>query len=522
MDPLIKQTEPLPVKSSVITTWMLRILILLTLIISISAAAYFISTGDSMLYRDAKSHLNISRRVFYSQTPGLAQLGGVWLPFAHILMMFTVWNDFMYYSGLAGIIPNMIAFILLIILTFLLIKHITKNYYAAWIGSLLLLTNPSLLYLQSTPMTEVIVLATITGSIYFLAKWLTTQKIGYLIGSALFVFMATLTRYDGWFVFVCEIAAVALVSLLHKQNRSRSDGYTFIFTFLGGFGIALWLIYSKLIFGNFLNFALGKGTGAWDAQRVAGTSEVSSKYDLVHSFLTFTWLSIENAGMLIFIASLTGFLWFILSYLKQFRVLIIISLLITPYLFNIISLFLGLSVAYTEHLPPFQSYNLRYGTAILPFAAVFIGFIASRGVIGKILATLVIIIQAYMFYTQPLVILADANVGNLPGETKVAHWVREHPISGNTLLSTLSHDPLLFEARIPMNKLIYEGNQHLWTGALSFPEGHADRIILKSYDTFNDEVNRRLGKSPALATHYNKVYDDGDYKVYDRKSPIPK
>ena len=40
-----------------------------------------------MLYGDAVAHINIARRVFDSRTPGLLQLGTVWLPLPHLLMI---------------------------------------------------------------------------------------------------------------------------------------------------------------------------------------------------------------------------------------------------------------------------------------------------------------------------------------------------------------------------------------------------------------------------------------------------
>ena len=48
---------------------------------------YYFQRGDVLLYGDAVAHLNIARRVFDSKTPGLLQLGTVWLPLPHLLMI---------------------------------------------------------------------------------------------------------------------------------------------------------------------------------------------------------------------------------------------------------------------------------------------------------------------------------------------------------------------------------------------------------------------------------------------------
>src|ERR1700739_733073 len=62
-------------------------------------------------YGDAVAHLHIARRVIDSHRPGLSQLGSVWLPLPHLLMIpfaavFAWWR-----SGLAGLIPSALAWI---------------------------------------------------------------------------------------------------------------------------------------------------------------------------------------------------------------------------------------------------------------------------------------------------------------------------------------------------------------------------------------------------------------------------
>jgi hypothetical protein len=51
--------------------------------ISIASFFYYLQKSDLLLYGDAVAHINIARRVFDSRTPGLLQLGTVWLPLPH-------------------------------------------------------------------------------------------------------------------------------------------------------------------------------------------------------------------------------------------------------------------------------------------------------------------------------------------------------------------------------------------------------------------------------------------------------
>src|SRR4051794_19433560 len=65
------------------------------------AAAWFYSKGYVCYYGDAEAHLNIARRIVDSLTPGRDQIGTVWLPLPHLLMLPFAANDHLWQTGLA-------------------------------------------------------------------------------------------------------------------------------------------------------------------------------------------------------------------------------------------------------------------------------------------------------------------------------------------------------------------------------------------------------------------------------------
>ena len=69
--------------------------------VSIFSFLFYFRRGDILLYGDAVAHINIARRVFDSRTPGLLQLGTVWLPLPHLLMIPFLLSDWMWKTGLA-------------------------------------------------------------------------------------------------------------------------------------------------------------------------------------------------------------------------------------------------------------------------------------------------------------------------------------------------------------------------------------------------------------------------------------
>src|ERR1700686_4764965 len=89
-----------------------RLLAWLATCVSVFSFLFYFRYGDVLLYGDAVAHLNIARRVFDSKTPGLLQLGTVWLPLPHLLMIPFLISDEMWQSGIAGSIPSMVSYAL--------------------------------------------------------------------------------------------------------------------------------------------------------------------------------------------------------------------------------------------------------------------------------------------------------------------------------------------------------------------------------------------------------------------------
>src|SRR5256712_4003320 len=80
-------------------------------VVSVASFFYYFHQGDLQLYGDAVAHINIARRVFDSRTPGLLQLGTVWLPLPHILMLPFLISRWMWQTGIGGSIPSLIAYV---------------------------------------------------------------------------------------------------------------------------------------------------------------------------------------------------------------------------------------------------------------------------------------------------------------------------------------------------------------------------------------------------------------------------
>src|SRR6202522_520483 len=99
-------------------------LLWLALFVSLFSVLFYYRNGDLLLYGDAVAHINIARRVFDSRTPGLLQLGTVWLPLPHLLMIPFLISNEMWQRGVGGSIPSMAAYVFGVIGMFRLMRGV--------------------------------------------------------------------------------------------------------------------------------------------------------------------------------------------------------------------------------------------------------------------------------------------------------------------------------------------------------------------------------------------------------------
>src|SRR5215831_7017759 len=147
---------------------------------SIFTFLFYFKNGEVLLYGDAVAHINIARRVFDSKTPGLLQLGTVWLPLPHLLMIPFLTSMRMWQSGAGGSIPSMIAYVFGVVGIFRLTRVALAGSsppdgiarVSAWIAAMIYAANPNLMYMQSTAMGEAIYLAFFVWALAYFSEWL--------------------------------------------------------------------------------------------------------------------------------------------------------------------------------------------------------------------------------------------------------------------------------------------------------------------------------------------------------------
>ena len=160
---------------------------------------------------DAKAHLVVARRVIDNLTPGWQQVGAVWLPLPHLLLLLPVQNDLLYRTGLAGTGISLVCLGLAAYAIARFVRLATGSRPGAVVGVALFVLNPNLLYLATTPMTEPLLLATTLLVLMGLAAWIESDSEAPPRWLPVLVFLTAWTRYEAWFVLAVAGILTALV-----------------------------------------------------------------------------------------------------------------------------------------------------------------------------------------------------------------------------------------------------------------------------------------------------------------------
>ena len=485
----------------------LKTIILISLIaISIASFWYFYSNGLGLAYNDARSRLDIGRRVVEGLKPGFAQLGSVWLPLIHILMVPTVWNDWMWHSGLSGGLVSMISFVITGFAIFQFLKLFKVGLLGRIIGVLIFVLNINILYLQSTAMTELLLLATTTLGAYYIAKWFQNELILDLIKAAFWIMLATATRYDGWFTFAFTVALICSYAW-KKYGYKRSEGVFFLFCTLGGLGIVMWFLWNQLIFKDALYFAFGEFSAHAQQTQLEEAGVLSTKNNIWFSLKVYLYALFYNSNTFLVLLGLAGaiYLWFD----KKLSIgLKIASLsLIAPFIFNIIALYLGHSVLFIQGLSGDTWFNARYGIMLAPSIAIFIGILIDRlSSLRMLLIGLIALVTFFTFSGQDAVTIDDARVGSSQKNvSEVSGWLKDNATNqpGFILISAASHDAIIFSSGLPMKRFIHEGTGDYWKSAVSTPDRWARWIVVRTYD--NNDLTWRTVNEFTNLDKYDKV-----------------
>ena len=135
------------------------------------AAVHYHRLGLTLSHYDSRGHLVVARRIFDNITPGWQQIGAVWPPLPHLLNAVPVQIDVFYRTGASAVAISILSFAVATGSIAWIVSAITASNLAAVTAVAVFVLNPNILYLQSTPMTEPLLLGLTLAGVALLIEW---------------------------------------------------------------------------------------------------------------------------------------------------------------------------------------------------------------------------------------------------------------------------------------------------------------------------------------------------------------
>ncbi|MEK6304242.1 MAG: glycosyltransferase family 39 protein [Acidobacteriota bacterium] len=484
-------------------------------------------------YGDGVAHVNIARKVVDSPDDSLwqryIQIGSPWLPLQTVMMLPFVSNEWMWRSGAAGSFISMISFVIAV----LSLYRLALRFYAderrasvlAVVSVAVFVLNPSALFMQATPMTEMVFIAALLAAVCLFQRWVEKQTSGRLVLAAAAMSVATLSRYEAWPVAALAIPMVALASKGDFKPRART---TALFAAVAAAGPIYWLWHNWAIYGDALEFLTGPNSarGIYLQNRAnLGWSKIFVGHAMLDTATILTAAAVCS-GPLVLLFAIAGLARTVAA---RRRVLVRWApaiLLLVPFFFHVVSLYRGEIQIFP--LSAFGLLNVRYGLLHLPAIALFAPAAAliPRGAAGR-WATAILIVgvaaqYGYLISEGPrqLAVYQEGyrnGVNARPARelADASAFLKANPPRGLTLMNTGALGPLVSKGGLRFSELIHEGTAR-WHQITDRLPADVFTVIVEEGDPLDQRFQANADLSKDLEFSFREEFSIGKIRLFKR------
>lgn len=462
------------------------------LVVGIAATAWFFNLGQTLADPDARAHLVVAERVLDSRTPGPQQLGTVWLPLLHLLLLLPVQHPTLYSTGLAAAFVSVPAFAILCGATAATVYRLSGSVTASVLGASILATNPNLLYLQATAMTEPLVLSALAVGLAALVPHSPEGRGHWWLGG-LALAAACLTRYEAW------IASLGVVVALAAARPAVTRGDLVRVALPPVTACALFALFSYWTSGHWL-----VTSGFYEATNTSAGSWMAAFGQLARSLN-------RLAGLPLVLLGVVGFatLFHPRSRVNERA----------PALMLAVGIGAGLPAAAAFVGHPFHT---RYAVFLLLPLAVVTGLFAAESRTRLCLAATVILVtgtaQAASREAPAVVAEARARDAGWPRQWLLEPLGMDESGSG-VMISMASSAHIVHEmqaAGVQGRDLVHEGNGRAWLDAVASSSAATTWVVVNQ-QVAGDPLAALIRRRPSWLDAFELFAHDHDVWIYKRR-----
>jgi hypothetical protein len=467
-----------------------------------AAAIFYAQAGLTLSHFDARAHVVVARRILDSLTPGWQQIGAVWLPLPHVLNMVPVQIDAWYRSGASGVAISVASTGIAAWAIARFILGCTGSILGGVTAAALLLANPNLLYIQSTPMTEPLLIATAFLSVAWIADWIQHGAAERPHRAGVALAAACMTRYEGWLIAASAIVLAALVLLRRGTAPLHAVRASLRLAQYPSLAIAIFTLNSRWTIGT------------WFIPRGFFVPE--------NEALGQPWLSWEQVRESVYLLSGAEYVW--PAYLGAALVLVafFVSRQRAP-------IALGLAVVAAGALPWYaylqgHPLRVRYGLVLVAACAALTG--AGVGLLWKPFRGMaaVAVIVAALWQTSPisrdalLISESQRDAANAAGRQRVTAYLREHYTGDGPIMMSMGslahymHD--LGAAGFDIHSFLHEGNGQAWQYAVLGPRAYVRWVVIEERAEGGDSLFQASQRDERYLAGFERVAEGGGVALY--------
>ena len=485
-----------------------RIAILLgiaAVLVGTAAALFYARAGLTLSHYDARAHLVVARRIIDSLTPGWQQVGAVWLPLPHLLNMVPVQIDVLYRTGASAVAISVASTGVAAWALSSLILRTTASRSGAIAAVALLVLNPDVLYLQSTPMTEPLLFATTMAALALVVAWIDGGAVRWPHAAGAMLAAACLTRYEAWPIAGCAVAITGAVLLRRGASPGRALAACLELAAWPAAAIVLFLINSRWT------------VGAWFVRDGFFVAENTAA--LGHPLVA--WEQVREG---LYRVSGTGLVW------SGFAgTALVVSAFVRSRVRAPLALLLALTgaaalpcYAYMQGHPFRIRYDVPLVAACAALAGAGVSLLWSR--VRPIAAAAVIavaLIQAHPFDPiAPMISESQREAGNKVGRRAVTDYLVAHRDGRTIMMSMGSLGHYMQDLSVDgfgIHDFLHEGNGDLWNFATGDPRGLAGWIAIEEKAEGGDSLYQEARRRPDFLAGFERVAEGGGVALYRAK-----